>query len=337
MRCSPLTLGSLMPVSQLDAAVQKYYMAGLAPSTHKTNQSAERSYLGFCASFSIIPLPTSETTLCYFVACLGQQGLAEASIRTYLAGVRQLQISRDLPDPKIGLMPRLQQVIRGIKVERGRDGYPQQSRLPITPMILRRIKPFWITDQPNFNSVMLWVAAMLTFFSFCRSGEVTVMDTAKFDPRADLSLSDVAVDNPVSPAIISLLIKQSKTDQKRVGVKVLIGKTGDDLCPISALMSYLQKRGSVPGTLFQWQDGTPLSQTAFVTATRQALTSANLLARDFAGHSFRIGAATTAAMAGIEDSTIQTLGRWKSSSYKLYIKMDPHRLAAVSSALSSCP
>jgi len=66
----------------LDAAVQKYYMAGLAPSAHKTYQSAGHHYLEFCASFSLLLLPTSEATLCYHAACLGQQGLAEASIWT---------------------------------------------------------------------------------------------------------------------------------------------------------------------------------------------------------------------------------------------------------------
>ena len=330
-----LTLGSMVsPVSQLDAAVSKYYMAGLTASTHKTYRAAERRYLDFCGSFSITALPTSESTLCYFVTCLAQHGLSEGTIKTYLSGVRQLQISYGLQEPLINQMPRLRQILRGIKVEKGKAGCPHRSRLPITPMILRRMKPQWITGQPSFNSVMLWAAAVVTFFSFCRSGETTVGGEAQYDPSTHLSYSDVAVDDPDSPSIVSLFIKQSKTDQERVGVRVIIGRTGDDLCPISALLDYLRLRGSAPGALFIWQDGTPLTQSSFVTATRQALSAANLPAQDFAGHSYRIGAATTAAMAGIEDSTIQTLGRWKSASYRLYVRLDPQHLAAVSSTLS---
>ena len=318
----------------LEGAVLRYYVAGLSTSTHRTYQAAERRYLSFCNSFSIPALPATEANLCYFAACLAQQGLTEGSIRTYLSGVRQLQISHGFQDPNISSMPRLQQIIRGIKVERGKEGLPRRSRLPITPMILRKMKAFWISDHPSFNSTMLWAAAVVTFFSFCRSGETTVEEGSQYDPDVHLSFSNVAVDDPSSPSVISLRIKRSKTDQAREGVKVVIGSTGDDLCPVMALLNYLRIRGDAQGALFRSQDGTPLSQQGFVSAIRQALTAANLPAKDFAGHSYRIGAATTAAMAGIEDSTIQTLGRWKSSSYQLYIRMDPSQLASISSTLS---
>ena len=39
-------------------------------------------------------------------------------------------------------------------------------------------------------------------------------------------------------------------------------------------------------------------------------------------HSFRIGGASAAAAAGIPDSVIQIMGRWKSDCYKRYIRID---------------
>lgn len=232
-------------------------------------------------------------------------------------------------------MPRLRQILKGIKVEAGKAGKPARSRLPITPSVLRKMKSVWLGRDPDdYSRVMLWAASVTTFFSFCRSGEVTVPRQDLYDPSAHLSYSDIAVNNANAPSIISLQIKQSKTDQERVGTRVVIGKTGDDLCPVGALLTYLSKRGSKPGPLFQWQDGSPLTKSRFVEEVRSALSAANLPAKDFAGHSFRIGAATTAATMGFDDSTIQTLGRWKSSSYLLYIRLEPHRLAAVAPSLA---
>jgi hypothetical protein len=39
-------------------------------------------------------------------------------------------------------------------------------------------------------------------------------------------------------------------------------------------------------------------------------------------NSFRIGAATHAAQMGKSDDEIMTMGRWKSDSYKRYIRID---------------
>ena len=193
-----------------------------------------------------------------------------------------------------------------------------------------------MVENPTFNDIMLWAACVVTFFSFCRSGEVTVEKEDEYDPTAHLSYGDLAVDNPTAPTAISIMIKKSKTDQGRKGVKVFIGKTSDDLCPVTALLSYLALRGAEPGPLFCWESGISLSKSKFVEHVRDGLKKAELPASDYSGHSFRIGAATTVAVMDLEDSAIQTLGRWESSSYKRYIRQDPHFLASLSPTLVQC-
>ena len=69
---------------------------------------------------------------------------------------------------------------------------------------------------------------------------------------------------------------------------------------------------------------------------QEGLKKAKLPALDYTDHIFRIGAATTAAVMVLEDSAIQTLGRWESLSYKRYIRQDPHFLASLSPTLAQC-
>ena len=245
--------------------------------------------------------------------------------------MRKLQIAHGLEDPKIDQMPHLRQILKGVKMERGKEGKASCPRMRITPTILRKIKVIWLNGGTSFNSVMLWAAALVIFFSFCRSGEVTVKDKTKYNANTHLFFAYVMVDNAASQSVVSLNIKYSKTDQGRVGVQGILGRTFDDVCPVLALLDLPFEKGNKPEALFQWQDGTPQSKAKFVEAIRRALNTAQLPAKDYAGHSFRIGAATTAAMAELKDSAIQTLGRWKSSS-----RMNPRRLAAMSSSLSKC-
>ena len=84
------------------------------------------------------------------------------------------------------------------------------------------------------------------------------------------------------------------------------------LCPVSALLAYLTVRPPTPGPLFLLNSDNPLSRDTLVAIIRHTLSSAGLEVSQFNGHSFRIDAVTAASQGGIPDSTIESLGRWKS-------------------------
>ena len=131
------------------------------------------------------------------------------------------------------------------------------------------------------------------------------------------------------PSSLRIRIKASKTDPFRQGVDIFVGRTGNELCPVAATLAYMVQRGPGPGPLFKFQDGKPLTRQRFVARVREALTSAGVDSSAYSGHSFRSGAATTAAKCGVSDAVIKMLGRWKSSAYQLYIKTPRDQLAKI--------
>ena len=182
---------------------------------------------------------------------------------------------------------------------------------------------------------MLWAACCLGFFGFLRAGEMTVPSDTAYDAASHLSFNDLAVDIPGAPTVLRVHIKQSKTNPFRKGVHLFIGQTHSDLCPVSAMLQYLITRGSTAGPLFVFRDGRLLTRDRLVQALRLALDEAGFVSSQFSRHSFRIGAATTAAVKGLEDSVIKTLGRWRSLAYLDYVRIPGHQLAFYSRVLCS--
>ena len=251
-------------------------------------------------------------------------------MKSYLAAVRYEQIRLGMGDPAIHSMPQLGYVLKGVK-----KATPASSRcrLPITPTIMLALKRVWQKVPNRRDAKMLWAAACLCFCGFLRSGEATCPSETEFDPESHLAFSDVAVDSRDTPTALQVTIKASKTDPFRQGVTLHIGVSGGPLCPVAAVLSYVVARGSSAGPLFLWEDGKFLTRARFVESMRTALTQAGYKAKDYAGHSFRIGAATTAAQRGIQDSLIKTLGRWESSAYTRYIRTPPPVLRGVAKIL----
>ena len=157
---------------------------------------------------------------------------------------------------------------------------------------------------------MLWAACCLCFFGFLRSGEVVVPSGSNYDSETTLCYEDVRIDSHSKSSFIQVVIKASKTDPFRQRVKIYIGM---QLCPVAAVVRFMVERGSSVGPLFTWSNGHYLTRDRFVVEVRKALSSVGIKAEEYVGHRFRIGAATTAAERGVQDSLIKTLGRWQSS------------------------
>ena len=70
-----------------------------------------------------------------------------------------------------------------------------------------------------------------------------------------------------------------------------------------------------------------LTRATFSAALNEIFQKFNIHPHNFNTHSFRIGAATSAKQAGISDSHIEALGRWKSNAYLIYVCMSPQDLS----------
>ena len=125
-------------LASLDRSVDRYFSSGLASSTTKVYSAALNRYYKFCNLYSLSATPASEQLLCRFVSYLALDHVSANSLRVYLSAVRQLHLQCHLPPPVIAAMPRLQQVLRGIKISQAKSpnagtAATPRSRLPITP------------------------------------------------------------------------------------------------------------------------------------------------------------------------------------------------------------
>ena len=206
------------------------------------------------------------------------------------------------------------------------------SRLPITPTILTAIRNS-LEQHHCFDNTMLWAACCVGFFGFMRCGEFTVPTPSAYDSQKHLSVKDIAVDSHSHPTMVAITLRHSKTDQLGKGTTIHLGKTAASICPVAALLQYLAIRPPGDGHLFITEQGIPLTKALFIQRVKDALGQAGMDTSRYKGHSFRIGAATTAAASGLNEGVIKTLGRWSSSAYQAYIRMPPGEVASISAVL----
>ncbi|XP_070566899.1 integrase/recombinase xerD homolog [Ptychodera flava] len=323
---------SIPPATQqLTELATAYIHNSVAGNTRRTYQVGQKCYMDFCSSHGLATLPVTIRTAILFVTNLANRGLAYRTIKVYLAGVMHHHVERGYADD-VTTHALLQRTLQGI---RRSIGEVRQPRLPITIDLLRRLKECLRqrADMCSNDKLMVWASFTLAFYGFLRVSEFTAQSPTEFDVNATLLARDIVLTD-----VIEIRIKSSKTDPYARGHTIRIAPTGTSVCAVRSYWKYTGNRGYMcpEEPAFQFADGTWLTRQRLNLCLRELLTQAGISdAKMYATHSFRSGAATTAAEAGLPDWLIKTLGRWRSDAYQIYIKTPRETLDVVPKALAT--
>jgi hypothetical protein len=296
---------------------------GLAKKTWSSYATAERLLFKFHKDKGIKPeLPlTEDTTLLFIYWLAAERKLKAGTISSYLAGIRQLHITKGLPEPRIR-SDLVNLILQGLmnkenKLNRGKDS----SRKPITKELMALLKQrtrAWNTTAANRR--LFWAVATNLFHGAFRIGELLCGKTSEFDPDFELTTDDVACSDSAN----QFRLKAPKEDRKGKSTIVDVYATGGPFCPVHALNKWKEVNKHWPANqpAFRWDDGRPFTQNHFRKILNERLEGFVKNPDDiFCSHSFRIGIASMLGKLGYGDDDIKAVGRWSSRAFEEYLRL----------------
>ena len=287
---------------------------GVAASTRRTYAAGLRVYLKFCTQYSLTPLPANELTLRYFCTHLSS-AITFATLKVYLSAIRLHHLEQGYPDPTKDT-PLLKYLCRAIQRE---QSHTSHSRKPICLSHLKAIKLQLAKSSISaYDKLAYWAAFTLAFFGFLRASEFTAKPTT-FDTQCHLLASHVSIHTHY----MQVTLPHSKTNQFGKPQCLSIGATNTSTCPVRAMTKFLYARKAhapQQTPLFTMSTGRFLTRQDVSSRSKSLLEAAGYDPTFYSSHSYRIGAATTAAASGLPDHLIQQLGRWRSDAYKGYVR-----------------
>lgn len=254
--------------------------------------------------------PSNTQAVVSFVAFCFRKGYASSSITSALSAVSYIHKMHSLSDPTATFVVR--KLLHG--AAKLRPSYDQ--RAPVTKAVLHNL----VRSSPHisicyYNDVLTTAMYLLAFHAFLRIGEIAVTSAAQSIRVLQMSQLSITKEQ------CTIVFQSYKHYQGPPVSLVISAHTDSPFCPVKAMRTYLAVRKNSPGPLFIFPGGTPVTKSFFGDQLKKSLAWAGLSTLSYKGHSFRIGAATTAAMQGVSDEEIQRMGRWKSQAFKKYIRI----------------
>ena len=303
-----------------------------APSTRATYKAGITKFRQFCLHHKMPALPADKETVVYFAVAMSRS-LSPATIKVYLSSISTWHQQNGYKSPT-SHNPILRWILKGSRKRYAHMHNNRPIRQPITVRVLKHVLKKLRAPTCHLcdhDKKMLAAAFTLAFFGLLRVSEFTVPSKQSFDPRRHASIASIRWRRKH----FTFTINSSKTDQFHYGQAVYITKSDSSICPVAAMRQYVQScGGNRNAPLFTFKTGEPLTRHSCLLHLRNILAAAGYQPHAFNTHSFRIGAATSAAQAGIPTPQIKLLGRWRSSAYKCYIRTVKESLRSAASSLA---
>lgn len=289
-------------VTQLRVGVQHLLGRRRSPATIDKYRADAAAFERWCAAVSASHLPAAPDTVVSYIAHLSG-----------LAGGRRLAVST------------IQRKLAAIGWAHTENGYTNPCRDPVVSEVMKGTRNELgaaATEKRGITTgdITAAVEAMdLTRPQAVRDRALLLIGFAAALRRSELAALKVDDIEPASKGVV-VIVRRSKRDQQAKGAKIpVLYGANPATCPVRALRAWLNIAGIAEGPVFRPVNKAGAASEKCLSAASVAMIVKRHMAplghdpNDYAGHSLRRGAATTASRNGADDRTIQRTTRHASA------------------------
>lgn len=287
------------PLGALSASAKKYVRASKAENTIIAYKRCWRDFSYYADAKGEPALPAAPETVSAYISDMADHGAKVSTIQQRLAAISFMHENAGVDDPTVH--PFVRVTMSGI---RRKVGTAPRQKAPLRRDDLLTVVALLSTDLKGVRDRAILLVAYAGAF---RESELTALDLADLKFREQELL---------------VRVQRSKTDQEgegRVKRLPLLSEENAALCPVRALLEWLQAAEITDGPLFRkvdrwnkvWNKRLQPPAVAFI--LKRAVLAAGFDPGEYGGHSMRAAFTTDAAEKGVPLHEIQEVTFHKSS------------------------
>jgi hypothetical protein len=314
-------------LARLQAEAVALQAGSLAESTRAKYDQYEVYWVRFLVVFGLLAFvvdPTEAVVCCYLAFLARSVGYGAA--KNYLQGLQRFLLDRGWSG-HFSRFRAVQQALVGLR----RRGRSTVRKLPVTPFMLLRVVQ--VLSLASAREVMVFTAMLVAFGAFLRKANVCAASRSVSHVRRSLLRRDVRLDLGRYCLHIELRFLKNAQFGESSHTVVVAGRRGHPLDPVAWWSEYVSRVPAPPAAAAFgcYAEGVyvPMVHGEFVRWVKSLLTRAGFDAAQYAGHSFRRGAASFSFLVGLPDLLIKELGAWRSQVYQVYVDMSFSQKLAV--------